>query len=510
MKIPSTAALQSAIAEAARKVFTELRAAHAKETFYAFALYTNTEASSISATANTEEGLIRRAREYEAREKRGLQEHARTLRWNPADWAYHCAGEEHFEEAQDILDARPGDLDDDDDNDKEIEARLAAFIAALKSLDKEGLFGRGKAREGVVLLVMMGDQEIKLLLRCAQQLNPSKVYKRFSEPFLRTDAGRFKGLGSRKVYETVGVAVSRNGKVLAAAGDEYLFAFSLPAKREILKLKVDSLLGLRAPTLSPDGALVAAGWQNLQDETGGIRCWDIASRKTVWDIGGQESGIVSVDFSPDGASLASASEDGIICIRDARNGEPVRKLSGQMDWLQCVRFSPDGRILASSDRRKGVWLWDAQSGKRTGEIAEPGDYLAFSLDGKWLAVASGFAEKERVASIWDVTRRKLVKRLQAVAKSRFQVVSGPDDYEDCQVSGVAFSPDGNLLAVERSWPGSVVLWDWKQERELLWMNPNYECLGGVVFLPDGKTVAVAGRSMDGPPLLLWDVSKALK
>lgn len=111
--------------------------------------------------------------------------------------------------------------------------------------------------------------------------------------------------------------------------------------------------------------------------------------------------------------------------------------------------------------------------------------------------------------IWDVSRRKLVTKLDAVAKSRFQVVQGPDDYEDCKATGVAFSADGRLLAVARSWPGSVVLWDWKKNKELIWMNPEYECLDGVVFLPDGKTVAVAGRSMDGPPLLLWDISEAV-
>jgi hypothetical protein len=54
------------------------------------------------------------------------------------------------------------------------------------------------------------------------------------------------------------------------------------------------------------------------------------------------------------------------------------------------------------------------------------------------------------------------------------------------------------------------LWDWKQNRELIWMDPDYECLDDVAFLPDGVTVAVAGRPMSGPPLLLWDVSAALK
>jgi WD40 repeat protein len=139
-----------------------------------------------------------------------------------------------------------------------------------------------------------------------------------------------------------------------------------------------------------------------------------------------------------------------------------------------------------------------------------GDALAFSPDGKVLAVATGFASGEREVTLWDVPGKKLMMRLPVVSGSKFRVVQGPDDHEDCQASGVAFSPDGKLLAVQRSWPGSVVLWDWKQKRELIWMNPAYEHLSALEFLPDGHTVAVAGVSMDGPPLLLWDVSEVTK
>src|SRR5690606_5489538 len=153
------------------------------------------------------------------------------------DWAYHCIGEKVFDKAQDFLDARPSSDDlDDDEWDKEFDLRLDAFIEALKTLDAEGFFGRGKEREKVTLLVTMGDQETKLLLRCAQQLNPPKVYARFSKPFLRTTAGSFNGIGSRKVYESVSVALSKQGNVLASTGDYYVFAFSLPSKKEILKV----------------------------------------------------------------------------------------------------------------------------------------------------------------------------------------------------------------------------------------------------------------------------------
>jgi WD40 repeat protein len=77
--------------------------------------------------------------------------------------------------------------------------------------------------------------------------------------------------------------------------------------------------------------------------------------------------------------------------------------------------------------------------------------------------------------------------------SRFQVRQGAHDFDNCQPSAVAFSPDDRWLVVARSWPGLAVLWDWQQQWELIWMDPHYESLNDVAFLPDGKAVAVAGR-----------------
>src|SRR5262249_5491752 len=150
----------SAITNAARQAFADLHAAHSDEMFYAYALYANPEANYITASANSEEGLIRHARRYNAKEKKGITEHARRLGWNARDWAYHCVGEQHFARAQELLDAlcaagRSGAEEAEDEG----HARLDLFIEALKALDNEDFFGRGKTRQQITLLLMMGDQE---------------------------------------------------------------------------------------------------------------------------------------------------------------------------------------------------------------------------------------------------------------------------------------------------------------------------------------------------------------
>ena len=189
-----------------------------------------------------------------------------------------------------MLDALGGGRNlSEDAFEKEFDSRLTLFIEALKALDTEGFFGRGKERQRVTLLVAMGDQETKLLLKCAQQLNPTIVYREFAKAFPTETAGKFKSIGSRNVYETRAVALSRNGKLLACpasstGGSPYVFGFELPSRREILKLSVRDLVSLSALAAAPDGASIFAGWESLcGDGKAGIRCWNVRTKKLKWD-----------------------------------------------------------------------------------------------------------------------------------------------------------------------------------------------------------------------------------
>lgn len=125
------AVLTAAIAAATRRAVEQLRAEHPGP-FCTFALITTGEA----------------LRPYLGVTLDGPE------RWDLADSALAICGDEHLAAVEPLYAAR-GELRDltEEDAEREYGIRLASMEAALRLLDGENLFGTGRARERVLLLV---------------------------------------------------------------------------------------------------------------------------------------------------------------------------------------------------------------------------------------------------------------------------------------------------------------------------------------------------------------------
>ena len=101
--------------------------------------------------------------------------------------------------------------------------------------------------------------------------------------------------------------------------------------------------------------------------------WQRATRQ-VTPLYGHERDVRALAVSPDGRTLASGDEVGIVRLWDIRSRSAICVLKGHALSISRLVFSPDGSLLASaadtdSHSRSEVLLWEAATGRELAPIA---------------------------------------------------------------------------------------------------------------------------------------------
>jgi hypothetical protein len=179
------AAFRRDLARRTADAVQELRARIGSETLYGFALFTSGERdfAFVRASANTEEGLARRADLRAESEPRFRGEAGRRLlRWAAPEWAFH-----DFSEG-----VRALEIPDPATRRPTLDAALyEAFVGALKAVDRAGLFGRGADRAFLTVNVLCDHPSKAFFQRGLVRLNPVPTVERHRHetapaPFVRS------------------------------------------------------------------------------------------------------------------------------------------------------------------------------------------------------------------------------------------------------------------------------------------------------------------------------------
>jgi WD40 repeat protein len=154
----------------------------------------------------------------------------------------------------------------------------------------------------------------------------------------------------------VGVFVPQAGGFVSGSADQTvrLWDWHSAACHGTIKLRgvVRGLAGSR------DGRHIAVAGGALVRHYSAAPVGGGGAPEKVGDFRGHTKRVNCIEFSPDGARLASASQDGTLRVWDAATRAELRALHPRLGSLHWVTFAPDGLTVAYSSARGDIGLLD--------------------------------------------------------------------------------------------------------------------------------------------------------
>ena len=311
--------------------------------------------------------------------------------------------------------------------------------------------------------------------------------------FRRTKAEKSNLFAKDISFESV--SVSPDGSLVAAGGrlwsqktgdddpSHSVYVWSLQGKelKYVLKGHEDSVMLVK---FSPTAPVLASGGMD-----GTLKIWNAQSGTEIRSV--KLGSVDALAYSPDGKILGVVERNNIHLF-NTTTWESTGKLVVHLEQqpVAAFTFSPDSQSLAVGGWSKKVSLWDVGKRKLIQVVGEnTGEILSIAWSAKSNMLATGATD--RVVSLWDMSK-----------KTRFT-----DLRQEDRAESVAFTPDGKLLAVGSGQPESesdktIVLWDVASATRRGLLKGHPQSVVSLDFTPSGDSLVSAGGD---ETIRIWDV-----
>lgn len=140
--------------------------------------------------------------------------------------------------------------------------------------------------------------------------------------------------------------------------------------------------------------------------------------------------------------------------------------------IRTMALSPDGKVIGTGMDNRAAVLCDSQTGQQIASLSGHNELIrgiAFSPDGKLLATCDAMG----ITRIWEIAGRREILQVGGHGKNI--------------VHAVAFSPDSQTFATAGR-DGVAKLWNSATGKELVAFKSDSAGVRAIVFSPDGRTI----------------------
>lgn len=273
--------------------------------------------------------------------------------------------------------------------------------------------------------------------------------------------------------------------------------------------------------MAPDGGKAAIGFDG-EMTTGSIAVVDLALGKKIRDLEGPKSGIRTLAFARDGASVVACGQDSGLYVWKVSDSKPIRVVASSAEFeCEAASFLPDDTVATfSRDQTTGrdapeIRVYDVTTGSVVHTIPQVSGWYArpvftLSPDGKYLlakvgdkavnihdlktGAVRGIGDAKAPGRVWSLQLSKddtrlMVRHDRDSRSSVLDLRTGRPIFQAQDDWGLTMSPDGRHYASIKNW---VDIDDGKISEAVPWGHPR-------AFSRDGRVLVDSN-------LRVWDVA----